>query len=132
MESIGSVGYPDTASRKQQAVGPGRCSPQIQFLLGHASVLTTERYLGCKQNLGHPVNDLFDIKTNVQTQEVSLGSTASQATAVKEPLAEDVGCRSGGAQERQVSKNELHSVRKNNLEPTCADNGFLTEWDGAA
>jgi integrase len=30
---------------------------QIQFLLGHASVLTTERYLGCKQNLGHPVND---------------------------------------------------------------------------
>ncbi len=35
---------------------------QIQFLLGHASVQTTERYLGCKQNLGHPVNDLFDLK----------------------------------------------------------------------
>jgi integrase len=34
---------------------------QIQFLLGHASVQTTERYLGCKQNLGHPVNDLFDL-----------------------------------------------------------------------
>ncbi|HXY48370.1 MAG TPA: tyrosine-type recombinase/integrase [Terriglobales bacterium] len=32
---------------------------QIQFLLGHVSVQTTERYLGCKQNLGHPVNDLF-------------------------------------------------------------------------
>ncbi len=32
---------------------------QIQFLLGHASVLTTERYLGCKQNLGSPVNDRF-------------------------------------------------------------------------
>lgn len=32
---------------------------QIQFLLGHASVQTTERYLGCKQNLGHPVNDRF-------------------------------------------------------------------------
>ena len=30
---------------------------QIQFLLGHASVLTTERYIGCKQNLTHPVND---------------------------------------------------------------------------
>ena len=25
---------------------------QIQFLFGHASVQTTERYLGCKQNLG--------------------------------------------------------------------------------
>ena len=33
---------------------------QIQFLLGHASVLTTERYLGCKQNLEQPVNDRFD------------------------------------------------------------------------
>jgi site-specific recombinase XerD len=32
---------------------------QIQVLLGHASVLTTERYLGCKQNLEHPVNDRF-------------------------------------------------------------------------
>jgi hypothetical protein len=39
---------------------------QIQFLLGHASVQTTERYLGCKQNLGHPVNDRFSliIKSN--------------------------------------------------------------------
>ena len=36
---------------------------QIQFLLGHASVQTTERYLGCKQNLGHPVNDLFELRT---------------------------------------------------------------------
>jgi hypothetical protein len=32
---------------------------QIQFLLGHISVLTTERYLGCKQNLEEPVNDRF-------------------------------------------------------------------------
>lgn len=34
---------------------------QIQFLLGHASIQTTERYLGCKQNIGNPVNDLFDL-----------------------------------------------------------------------
>ncbi len=30
---------------------------QIQFLLGHASVLTTERYIGCKQRLSCAVND---------------------------------------------------------------------------
>ena len=30
---------------------------QIQFLLGHASVQTTERYIGCKQNLTRAVND---------------------------------------------------------------------------
>ena len=32
---------------------------QIQFLLGHSSIQTTEKYLGCKQNLGQPVNDKF-------------------------------------------------------------------------
>jgi site-specific recombinase XerD len=32
---------------------------QIQFLLGHASVQTTERYLGCKQNLGKPSKRSF-------------------------------------------------------------------------
>ena len=30
---------------------------QIQFLLGHASVQTTEHYLGCKQKLNQAVND---------------------------------------------------------------------------
>jgi len=30
---------------------------QIQFLLGHASVQTTECYLGCKQRLSQAVND---------------------------------------------------------------------------
>jgi integrase len=41
--------------------GSGGELEQIQFLLGHASVLTTERYIGCKQNFRQPVNDRFGI-----------------------------------------------------------------------
>lgn len=35
---------------------------QIQFLLGHSSVQTTERYLGTKQNLKEAVNDALGIQ----------------------------------------------------------------------
>jgi integrase len=35
---------------------------QIQFLLGHASVQTTERYLGCKQRLSQTVNDTLGLE----------------------------------------------------------------------
>jgi integrase len=35
---------------------------QIQFLLGHASVQTTERYLGCKQKFNHAVNDNLGVE----------------------------------------------------------------------
>ena len=49
---------------------------QIQFLLGHASVQTTERYLGCKQNLGHPVNDLFRLGNTDAPTYVVLAGTA--------------------------------------------------------
>jgi len=48
-------------SWNNNVIVPGRYSrslhelEQIQFLLGHASVLTTERYLGCKQYLEEPV-----------------------------------------------------------------------------
>jgi site-specific recombinase XerD len=36
---------------------------QIQFLLGHVSVQTTERYLGCKQKLRHAVNDQLGLES---------------------------------------------------------------------
>jgi len=35
---------------------------QIQFLLGHVSVQTTERYLGCKQRIRNAVNDSIAIQ----------------------------------------------------------------------
>ena len=35
---------------------------QIQFLLGHVSIQTTERYLGCKQRLRYAVNDTMGIE----------------------------------------------------------------------
>jgi len=57
---------------------------QIQFLLGHASVQTTERYLGCKQNLGHPVNDRFNLATvpaaSTQPRSESMQTTSAGAT----------------------------------------------------
>jgi integrase len=75
---------------------------QIQFLLGHASVQTTERYLGCKQNLGHPVNDRFALEAWVVSPvPASVGETIRQpAEAVHkicglEPLPE-VKCPAGG------------------------------------
>src|ERR1700678_1808100 len=35
---------------------------QIQFLLGHVSVQTTERYLGCKQRINGAVNDCIGLE----------------------------------------------------------------------
>ncbi len=35
---------------------------QIQFLLGHVSVQTTEKYLGCKQRFREAVNDVIGIE----------------------------------------------------------------------
>jgi hypothetical protein len=35
---------------------------QIQFLVGHVSIETTERYLGCKQRLRNAENDYIGIR----------------------------------------------------------------------
>ena len=50
---------------------------KIHFLLGHASVQATERYLG-KQNLGHPVNDLFDLGADHKPHKTSSELAASR------------------------------------------------------
>lgn len=39
----------------------------IQFLLGHASVQTTERYIGSKQKVQDAVNDRFGISVAFDT-----------------------------------------------------------------
>jgi integrase len=41
--------------------GAGGELEQIQFLLGHASDQSTERYIGCRKDLREAVNDRFRI-----------------------------------------------------------------------
>ena len=70
---------------------------QIQFLLGHASVQTTERYLGCKQNLGHPVNDLFELKTNPQPKSVESAAVEDASERLEKASSKGIECRHGGS-----------------------------------
>jgi len=74
---------------------------QIQFLLGHASVQTTERYLGCKQNLGHPVNDLFDLGKNVQPDQINSQSDVKPSTPVEIASRQEIECRHRGSDHDQ-------------------------------
>jgi site-specific recombinase XerD len=75
---------------------------QIQFLLGHASVQTTERYLGCKQNLGHPVNDLFDLGTGAQPDQTNFQSAAVKpSTPLEMASHRGIECRHGGSEHAQ-------------------------------
>jgi len=71
---------------------------QIQFLLGHVSVQTTERYLGCKQNLGHPVNDLFALGTDRQPHENDGEPAPVKASPdVEKASRQAIECRHGGS-----------------------------------
>jgi hypothetical protein len=46
------------------AIRSGGELEQIQFLLGHVSIETTERYLGCKQRFQNAVNDAIGLDPN--------------------------------------------------------------------
>jgi site-specific recombinase XerD len=82
---------------------------QIQFLLGHASVQTTERYLGCKQNLGHPVNDLFDLRMGPkQTKcDESVPATGT-GEAVETACEQGIECRHGGSEHERPIDDSKH------------------------
>jgi integrase len=87
---------------------------QIQFLLGHASVQTTERYLGCKQNLGHPVNDLFDLAKDGRPHENDVESARAKAPDFIEIASRPgIECRHGGSNHDQPVCDSTHlSVRE--------------------
>ena len=74
---------------------------QIQFLLGHASVQTTERYLGCKQNLGNPVNDRFDLGAGRQRTGQCCSSAMKTASAVEMRHREEIEFGDGGSEHDQ-------------------------------
>jgi site-specific recombinase XerD len=76
---------------------------QIQFLLGHVSVQTTERYLGCKQNLGSPVNDRFNLTADVQPRQKGRESVPANGVSepVEKPFGQGIECRHGEAEHDQ-------------------------------
>jgi site-specific recombinase XerD len=112
---------------------------QIQFLLGHASVQTTERYLGCKQNLGHPVNDLFNLRSDVHPQEADCVAEARKGlTPVETASPAEIECRDGGSAHEQPipishplrlcqpERHELVEVRESYRAPSlrrCSETG---------
>jgi site-specific recombinase XerD len=69
-ESVRSIGVAKLAPHDLRRTCARLCHAsggeleQIQFLLGHVSVQTTERYLGCKQRIRSAVNDRIGIEPN--------------------------------------------------------------------
>ena len=67
-EAARCVGVPKLAPHDRRRTCARLCHAaggelvQIQFLLGHISVQTTERYLGCKQRIRSAVNDHIGIE----------------------------------------------------------------------
>jgi integrase len=68
---VAGAGLPDIAPHDLRRTTAKLCRAaggeleQIQLLLGHSSVQTTERYLGTKQDLAHAPNDAIKLKLAV-------------------------------------------------------------------
>jgi hypothetical protein len=60
-------------------------SEQIQFLLGHVSVQTTESYIGCKQRFRAAVNDKLGIEPGLAHPE-ALGCVADFGQVTRSTL----------------------------------------------
>jgi Photoprotection regulator fluorescence recovery protein len=59
-------------------------------------------YLGCKQNLGHPVNDLFDLRTDRRPHETDGESAAVKSSnPVETASRQEIECRHGGSEHDQ-------------------------------
>jgi site-specific recombinase XerD len=96
---------------------------QIQFLLGHASVQTTERYLGCKQNLGHPVNDLFDLAKDGRPHENDAQSAPVKSSyPVEKAFGQGIECGHGGSEHEQCQGSSGQHARTQG----CADSRWFS------
>ena len=80
---------------------------QIQFLLGHVSVQTTERYLGCKQNLGSPVNDRFKLRMD-PLRQANLDRGVSSPVETASP--DGIKCGSGGREDEKSVEPQSESL----------------------
>jgi hypothetical protein len=96
---------------------------QIQFLLGHASVQTTERYLGCKQNLGHPVNDRFALGTQIASpapessnQVVPLSGENVREICEIEPV-QQIKCPEGGHEHGELAPTDGPGLLLDDAQP---------------
>jgi integrase/recombinase XerD len=68
----------------------GGALEQIQLLLGHASIQTTERYLGTQQNLAQAVNDHLPIEVQrIGTRERKGPARAGSASEASRYMVED-------------------------------------------
>src|SRR6201982_2073439 len=69
-------------------------------------------YLGCKQNLGHPVNDLFDLRTDGQQQAKHVESVPADGAseAVEKAFGQGIECGHGGSEHEHVSLPERADV----------------------